>query len=212
MKAQRKIFVGSLALLAAAGLVGCSSGHEASPDRAAAAVVTYEADYPSYESIDDLIENADIVVKGTVVTTRVEELMPEVSQEQDPEINPQAGLEPDEGAQMQPVVETISTVRVSEVLSGDISPGGIIEVAQLRGTVGEITYKESKTETLVSGDSEYLFMLAAHGEGAPYDLLNPAQALYTVDGAEQVTAVGEDGFTDLGTVGELSERIERAAP
>ncbi|MFL3868029.1 hypothetical protein ACWEJZ_28295 [Streptomyces bacillaris] len=167
------------------------------------------ADYPAYDSIDEVIEESDVIIRGTVVGAQGRELLPEASEGDDPAANPQAGVSPEEAAEVDPVIVTVSTVKVAEVLSGPaggVEAGDTVEVSQLGGTVDGVTYKEEQTTHLVKGTTEYVLMLADHGPEAPYDLLNPTQALYTVTPGEKVEAVADAGFGNAGSVGQLAAK------
>ncbi|MFJ7998829.1 hypothetical protein ACIQ7D_17035 [Streptomyces sp. NPDC096310] len=220
----RNLLVTGAAALAAFGVVGCSSdGGSANGSGSAAGsgagssadVVAYHADYPAYDSLDAVIEESDLVVKGTVVGSRVEPMLPETSAGGDPATNPQAGLSPKEiaraeaEAEADPVVVTVSTVKVSQVLAGDAAVGDTVEVSQLGGTYKGVTYKERDTTTLAGGGTEYVLMLADNGTANPYDLLNPEQALYTVGSGGAVKAVSGGGFDHAGTVSRLADRTRR---
>ncbi|WP_298564035.1 hypothetical protein [Streptomyces luteogriseus] len=209
MSALRKALVTGSLVLVPLALVGCSAGtgKDAQAKAESPEAVVYEADYPAYDSLDDIVKTADVIVRGTVVDSRVTESKPEVSTDGDPLTNPQAGLSAEEAAETDPVVITISTVKVSEVLSGPgkVAVGDTVEVSQLGGTLDGVAYEEQSTTTLSKDGTDYVLMLAEHGEAAPYDLLNPEQALYTVEGEEQIEPVTEEGFDDIGTVDELAE-------
>ncbi|WP_019889450.1 hypothetical protein [Streptomyces purpureus] len=209
----RHAVVGGSALLAVLTAAGCSTGGggdrtEGKASAGAPEVIAYEADYPVYDSLDAVVKKADTIVKGTVVSSTVKELMPEVSTEGDPLTNPQAGLSKEEAAEVEPVIITVSKVKVSEVLAGDVKPGDTVEVSQLGGTLGKTTYKEKHTTTLAKNGTEYVLMLADHGS-SPYDLLNPEQALYTVDKGGKLRPATGGGFEDAGTVGRLKDRTAR---
>ncbi|MFJ2213104.1 hypothetical protein ACIQVO_26765 [Streptomyces sp. NPDC101062] len=218
--ATRNILVTGAAALAAFGVVGCSSDGGAANGSGSGAgssadVVAYHADYPAYDSLDAVIGESDLVVRGTVVGSRVEPLLPETSAGGDPATNPQAGLSPKELAQAEaeaeadPVVVTVSTVKVAQVLAGDAVVGDTVEVSQLGGTYKGVTYKERDTTTLARGGTEYVLMLADNGGANPYDLLNPEQALYTVGSGGAVKAVSGGGFDNAGRISQLADRTQR---
>jgi hypothetical protein len=166
---RRLVVLGVVAL----ALAACSSEPE---------VVMSTADYPSYSTPQEIVDAADVVVRGEVTGSRVKEDHPVVSTAGDPTLNPQAGL--DEVPDVPGVVVTISTVRVEEVIKGDVAVGDVIEVAQLGGLYEGVQYLESQTTELEQGPTDYVLLLAAHGPGVPYDLLHPVQAMYTVDAGE----------------------------
>jgi len=184
-----------LVLVAASGLAlaGCSSSPE---------VVSSTADYPSYETPQDIVDAADVVVRGAVTGSRVKEDHPIVSTTGDPSVNPQAGL--DEVTDVPGIVVTISTVRVEEVLKGDVAVGDVIEVAQLGGLYEGVRYVETSTVALEKGSDDYVLLLADHGPGVPYDLLHPVQAMYTVDSGD-LDPVAPDNDVAVDTVDDLAE-------
>ncbi|HWJ84678.1 MAG TPA: hypothetical protein VNR62_04570 [Cellulomonas sp.] len=182
-----------LACVAALVLAGCSSSPR---------VVTSYADYPSYETPQDIVDAADVVVRGVATGSRVLEDKPVVSTTGDPVSNPQAGL--DEVTDVPGVVVTISTVRVEEVIKGDVAVGDVIEVAQLGGLYDGVRYVEAATTTLEKGAEDYVLLLAAHGPGVPYDLLHPVQAMYTVD-ERDLDPVAPDNEVAVDTVDELAD-------
>ncbi|MDM7829964.1 hypothetical protein [Cellulomonas edaphi] len=176
-------------------LAGCSSDPEV--------VVSY-ADYPAYSTPQEIVDAADAVVRGTVTGSRVKEDRPEVSTDGDPSLNPQAGL--DEVPDVPGVVVTISTVRVEEVVKGDVAVGDLIEVAQLGGLYDGVQYVEAATTTLEEG-SDYVLLLAAHGAEVPFDLLHPVQAMYTVDHGD-LDPVAPDNEVAVDTLDELAQLAE----
>ncbi|KNE84100.1 MULTISPECIES: hypothetical protein [Streptomyces] len=212
MSDLRNTLVGGAFVLAALATAGCSSPGGASSGSSAGKApeaVVYEADYPAYDSLDGVIEAADVIVTGEVVDSRVEELLPDEPQGDDPLANPQAGVAEEDRAEIEPVVTTVSTLRVSGVLAGDVRAGDTIEVSQLGGELGGTTYREESTTPLAGDGTEYVLMLADHGDDAPYDLLNPEQALYTVKG-KTVRPVTGEGFGAAGTLDSLGRTVDSA--
>ncbi|MEU1278589.1 hypothetical protein [Streptomyces sp. NPDC005805] len=214
MTKLRHLTAGSAAVLVALAAAGCSGSSgsgsaEAGSTSQKPGVIAYEADYPAFDSLDAIVKEADTIVKGTVIGSTVKELMPEVSTEGDPLTNPQAGLSEEEAGEVEPVVITVSTVKVSEVLAGDVKAGDTVEVSQLGGRLDETTYREEHTTTLAKDGTQYVLMLADHGDSSPYDLLNPEQALYTVGTDGTVQPAAEGGFEEAGTVAGLKDRAAR---
>lgn len=211
MTTSRSALLGGSALLATFALVGCSVDSTGTRAGFEADAVMYAADYPSYDSVDAIVKGSDIIVRGTVVSSEVRKLHPEVSMDTDPVANPQAGVPPEEAVESDPVVVTISTVKVSQTLSGDVRAGDTIKVSQLGGELDGVMYEEEHTTRLSEGDAQYVLMLADHGDGNPYDLLNPEQALYTVGPDQQVTPLADGGFNDIGTVEDLKAEAQAVA-
>jgi uncharacterized lipoprotein YbaY len=159
-------------------LAGCSSDSAAPTEP-----VVYHALYPSYSDSAELLEKADLVIRGVPISSRVEEMFMDVSEGDDPMTNPQAGLSPAEVEQVRKdsaMVVTVFTVRVDEVVKGRASVGSTVEISQLGGTFGGVRYKADATTMLSPDGTDYVLFLADHGSGKPFDLLNPDQAMYTV--------------------------------
>lgn len=167
-------------------LTGCASH----PAAKAPEPVTYKADYPSYDSSDELLSNADLVIKARVDESGSGTLLPQVSDGTDEATNPQAGLSDADVKQWQQesgVVVTISSVIVTEVIKGDVKVGDNLKVSQLGGTVNGVVYQEEHTAMLQAGNRNYVLALKQHGDD-PADLLNPAQAMYDVGSGDTLTS------------------------
>jgi hypothetical protein len=191
MKATALASVGLLCLSA------CTTSNESFE------TVSYAADYPVFDSVEDLTESADLVITGTVIDSETRLLYPEISDSTDPLVNPWAGASQEEMEEQRiegAVVTTVSTVQVEAVIKGDAQVGDTIEVSQLGGTVQEKVNGRTKQTTYVAQDTTLLddvssdtvlLMLNEHDQD-PYDLLNPVQALYEVDADQSVEAVSSD--------------------
>ncbi|KOV89514.1 hypothetical protein [Streptomyces sp. NRRL B-3648] len=218
MNARRNVLVAGTAVLAAFAAVGCSAENSSHAAKAAAGpdTVTYHADYPAYSSLDDVLKTSDAVVEGTVVGTRVQKVLPDAPAGDNPATNPQAGLSPVEAkaarkaAEENPVIVTVSKVKVTRALAGKVAVGDTIEVSQLGGTYHGVAYQDEDTTLLAKGGQRYVLMLAAHGKN-PYDLLNPEQALYSVKADGTVKAVSVNGFDGAGKVDQLAAKAGRIA-
>lgn len=200
MRAITRYPLAAAALAASLLLGGCASDGAHAED-----VVEYQADYADFASLEEAVAASGAVVTGSVVASRTVEVFPDAPTGDDPVANPQAGVKGKDVAKIPGVVTTVLTVEVSEVLAGDVAVGDRIEVSQLGGTVDGVTYRERHTTALADGGS-YLLLLADHGPGVPYDVINPAQGIYTVSG-DAATAVSPEGFADvsLSSVSRLTE-------
>jgi hypothetical protein len=186
------------------------SGCSAQPATDDATVVEYSFDYPVYDNAEQIIGSADVIVRGMAVASRAEWLYPETSTETDPLLNPQAGLPADEVAQWRQdaaVAVTVSTLEVTEVLKGEVEVGERVEVSQVGGTLDGVTYTEQHTTALPADGSEFVLLLADHGAGQPYDLLNPEQALYEAHGAAPLEAVAADAPLDNETTKDIKAEV-----
>jgi len=193
------LVIGLLAAGTAAALSGC--GAPATSSAKPAALVQFSADYPASSSAKQIVGKSDLVVRVRPVASRVEKLLPDRSDSTDPLVNPQAGVPADEVAQADPVVVTVSTVKVVDVVKGAAQPGDVIEVSQLGGLLDGVRYVDTETTTLsATAADDYVLMLAAHGAGKPYDLLNPVQGMYTVNSAGVLSPVRTEGALSVGSL------------
>jgi hypothetical protein len=196
------------AALTGAALTGCATTSTEKPT-----VVTYHAAYPAFATGADLLKAADLVIRGTALTSRMAKLYPDAASGIDPLTNPQAGVQPEEVAQAREesaVVVTISTVRVDETIKGAAGVGDTIEVSQLGGSLDGVRYESADTTILSPGNGVgYLLFLAAHDRGKPYDLLNPEQAMYIVGADGSLTPAhgnGSRGIRDMWTLRSAAAR------
>jgi hypothetical protein len=151
-------------------LSGCASGSAGEPKE-----VLYNASYPAFATVVDLDKAADLVIKGTIVSSVVTELniviAPTGKEADDPRLNPGG---PVDGSPL--VVYTVHTVRVTQMLKGKATVGSTIEVKELGGTLGETKYRTTEGIALNDGAS-YVMYLATYPT-SPAVLLNPIQAAY----------------------------------
>jgi hypothetical protein len=150
-------------------LSGCASGRAGELQE-----VLYNASYPEFAKVGDLDKAADLVIRGTIVSSVVTELSvaiaPTGKEADDPRLNPGG---PVDGSAL---VYTVHTVRVSQTLKGKATVGSTIEVKELGGTLGETKYRTLKGIALNDGAS-YVMYLATYPT-SPASLLNPIQAAY----------------------------------
>lgn len=152
---RRALVTGVVAALAVvgAGLAGGLLQGPAAPPPA--------ADWPIYGSLAALAERADLVVEGTVLDARREDI--------DIELGAGETIEPSE----------VYRVEVAQAYLGAASSGDVVEVAVM-APAGRPT----EEPRLTVGDT-YVLFLAESFEGQPRHLLNPFEAVYRVadDGA-----------------------------
>jgi len=212
MRSIRPAVVAVSATLSLALLGACSGGSSGGSTAATEAqVVSYHAAYPSYSSPADLLDTANLVVRGVPQSSHTKQGFMDVSDDSDPNTNPQAGLSSDkveEARQDSAIVVTVSTVRVDEVIKGDAKVGDTIEVSQLGGSLDGTKYNDPET-TLLSKDSPYVLFLAEH-KNAPYDLLNPEQGMYTASSDGQLAPVSKDNSLEIGSVRTLKNAAKAA--
>lgn len=194
MRSTRTGVLLALGFAALAPLAGCAAS-ESSPSTASPTTIVYEADYPEFGSLEEAVAAADLIITGSVIEQKTVEVYPETSTDDDPLTNPQAGVPAEEVAKIPPVITTELSIRVDTVIQGSVAVGDVIKVSQLGGRLGGVTYTEKNT-TALKTDRTYALFLAAHGDGIPYDLINPAQGIYSVSGST-LTPANPQGFKDV---------------
>jgi hypothetical protein len=142
--------------------------------------VEYHADWPSYESVEQLYARADLVVVATVrdgVATRELKISSD-------------GSDAD--------VFTVAGASVVRAFKGDAKTGASVTVKQLGGEYQGVKY------TVDDGDTAYLrpgvtyvLFLATFPDfpGVPPSLLNPTQAQYELDGSGRPTSLAGNPIT-----------------
>ena len=152
------------------------------------------ADYPRYDDATHLVARADVIIRGTATASRDYDSYPMTSTETDPAINPQAGVPPEEVAQIPPIPATALTVRVTEVIKGDVEQGEVLEVNQNQCTARPLP---------TGPGTDYVLVLSAYGPGVPLSQLNDDQAAWQVASGGDLVPVspgndlGVDSISDL---------------
>lgn len=141
-------------VVAGGALAGCATGTGASPGctPGATEAVAYAPSYPVYGSVAALVDTAELVVEATVASSTV--------------------------GSVGGTVETVYAVRVEEVLKGDATTGGTIEVAELGGIFECVRHTTTYGVELDEG-ATYLLFLTTAGDG-PMRLVNPVEGTFPV--------------------------------
>ena len=138
------------------------------------ATVIYDPDYPQYASLDQLAKQADLVIRATMTSSRVEELNKAVAPpSDDPAANPGGDVPTDS------LVYTIYTFAISDCYKGCESSGDTVEVSQLGGVLNGVNYVFSDGDQFKTNKKYILFLNTF--TGLPAVLLNPEQAAYSGD-------------------------------
>ncbi len=187
-------------LLAIFALTACAS-NGGTADRAATAgptdaTVVYHTDYPVYGNVDSLYKRADLVVEVVVRDApAVRQMYPNRKvngpRVNDPKVNPRAGTAAQPTGD--PLITTVFRAKLTRVHKGSAKVGDTVEVKQLGGRYGGITYHAEGTTMLRQGRS-YLLFLAVFPD-APASLLNPEQGQYPLDGRGRPTRLGANPVT-----------------
>ncbi|GAA1856889.1 hypothetical protein [Asanoa iriomotensis] len=139
--------------------------------------VVYEGDYPSYETVADLMAKADLVIEATVAEPRVDVLYPSGDGGTDPRADPQAGAPEAAPPADSGIVITVWSAAVTRVHKG--TPGLLVDVQQMGGERDGVVYEQPSAVHFEDG-ATYLLFLATFPD-APAALLNPYQAVYLVE-------------------------------
>lgn len=200
---MRKFTLAAAALAAGAlsiALAGCATVETAGAS----------ADYPAYDTLEDASGAADLIVAGEYVSSKVELLYPSVVETGDETTNPQQGVATEDiDLDEMAVVTTVSELRVTEVLKGDVSVGDSIRVSQLGGTFDDVKYEEESTTLLSTIEApSVIVFLNDLGDGT-FDLINPQQGLYTKHGDRIAPVVAENSPFMISSVDEIQEAVSR---
>lgn len=146
-----------------------------------------QGDYPYYSDVQSITDAADVIIVGEVIESgNVQDLM----------VDQTPGRENKE-----PITYTLSTVRVTEVISGNVQVGDIITVKQ----IGDHQNFPEATLNEIDGylkDGQEALMFLAEYENSPYSAVNQAQGLVEVmDNGELYSASKYSlwGYNDTAT-------------
>jgi hypothetical protein len=189
---------------------GCSS----TPDDQA---VIIESEYQVYDSVEDLWQEADLVVEATVGPDRsVTRLRPEILGADHPDYNnpaadPLAGLTPEERAlaeaelrEHEGEVYTVFDVRITQVWQGNASVGETFQVKQPGGRLAGVDYIAAE-EVALEADGGYLLFLKVY-DSSPAMMLNPQQAQYRLGSGAPVALAENHVEVTLGDLERLADQ------
>lgn len=156
--------------------------------------VTYQFDYPAYSDLAQLCQAASTVVVGTPISTAV---MPvdilSSDQGDSAEENPALGAEQPPSDSV--LIETVTTLRVDEVISGDeVEPGDMVRIGQPGGVYGGVEYVSEQQYPTREGETHLLFLETF--PDAPASLLNPGQAGFAVSGDGTISPESASSLAD----------------
>ena len=159
---MRFLAVATVATLALVVAGACASGPE---------VVYYHGDFPRYESVSELYDRANLVVRARITDGT--------------EVRPIKIGSADDTT----LVYTVYRAEVQRVFKGR-STGPVVEVKLMGGAHDGVKYIADGTIDLTPGQT-YLLFLETYAD-APASLLNPAQSQYVVGPSGLVTSVGDN--------------------
>ena len=146
-----------------------------------------QGDYPYYSDVQSITDAADVIIVGEVIESgNVQDLMV---------------VQPPGKEDKEPITYTLSTVRVTEVISGNVQVGDIIAVKQ----IGDHQNFPEATLNEIDGylkDGQEALMFLAKYENSPYSAVNQTQGLVEVmDNGELYSASKYSlwGYNDTAT-------------
>lgn len=195
-------------LACALGLVGCGVQSGPTPatgeSTSAGAHRTFMAPVQEYETPAALLDDADVVVQGVVLESRVEQrdLLDLEGREDDP-AHPQHGVSDEEVERLraaQLIVQTVYRLEVTQAHDPGQVVGDTIEVVANGGMYAGTEYSWSGVPELAEG-REYVLLLFTGYNGAepdgPPSLLNSPQAAYLVGSGGTLSQVLQEDYPEL---------------
>ena len=176
---MKKILLGIMLVLSISilCLTGCSTKSETALNSESSSnkesvsnqnVTKIHFDYPVYNDVDTLSNDAKIIVTGSIIKDSVTR-----------EININAGENRDKAPTN--FIYTISELKVEKVLKGDVKVGDILEIKQAGGTDTNKTTLVEGAKYLRTDDRGLFFLSEKYVFDIPYDMINPDQGFVQFD-------------------------------
>ena len=177
---MKKIIAGLLiAVLAIAGIGIGYKINQVDASEEETSVTVLQADYPQYNTAEELVGSSDLIFTGTVKS--IEYQMIDVSTDKEPDED--TGFVDDEE-----MPYTLYTIDVDKVYKGSIESSTII-VKRAGGNFGSDEYVVENASEIAKG-KKYLFVTETYEDTYP-SLLNADQSSYDMD-APQTIMDGEE--------------------
>lgn len=158
-------------------------GKESNISKNKGTVTVIHADYPCYNTAQELVDSADLVFTGSVENITYEELDIKTESEDD-------SLTGFVAAQNIPY--TIYEIKIKDVYKGDADDDTIC-IKQPGGQIDDNTYILEGISVISQGET-YLFLAETYENTYP-SLLNATQALYNMNTPEVVNEQGDGTIT-----------------
>ena len=152
---------------------------------AACRAVAIDADYPTYDSAQDLVDQADLIFSGRLEEISYEVLDVRTEKEKDSEV----GLSESQG-----LPYTIYKIRVEEIYKGS-SDETYISIKCLGGEVNNVEYV-SEEKIVLKEDTSYLFLTKTYENTYP-SLLNITQSTYDMNNPSMVSEEVDITLSDI---------------
>ena len=172
---SKLLVAGAVVAVLVVGMSGCAPPQPLETPGQDHDTVSYLAEYPSYSTIADLNERADLVVRGVVLSSELKEIeiVPQPIDEED------ARLRPDLDQHVRSYVYTVYTMKVEDCYKGCATAGDTVEVKLSGGgTLGGVEYVSDDPK--LQANQAYVLFLETYPEltEMPASLLNPTQAVF----------------------------------
>ena len=214
MKRCLTIFViaGAVSVSGCGGYAASTGGTQATSTQSAeptsTGTATMAVDYPAYEDLTDLVDESKVVVQAVVVKSRVEKLDKLSAAEQGSTADPQSSLPSGTVDDIPATPGTLSTLRVTQVLLGDLSVGDKVDVLQTGGVSDGVKFVDPEQNILVPGQPETLMFLEKFDSSPWYLLLNSTQATYTVLPDGKLKTDNKNNKLDITKIEQVKEKIK----
>lgn len=214
LKTSSSIAVVLVAALLSLG--GCSQDAAVTEPTGDDSTAHLYAVYPEFDDLNDMVYEADAIIAVEFVSVRTDVIYPELGGGDDPATNPQAGVDPAEIDMTElGVPVTISTVKVTSSLKGELSAGELLEVSQVGGPMEGVQYVEDQTLLLgdiANADSLMLFV-NIHDDGSA-DLVSASSGVLVVEEGDELreacTSDDHCGEQMATTVQEVRQAVEES--
>lgn len=163
-------------LLAGCGTAEPSKEGSAATETAKKEVVLMDASFPTYNNIDELANQADLIIEGKILKSsfKLINIAEEPADPNDEKLNPGGDI-----SDSPAIPYTIYDVEVQKNYKGKAAEKEIIQVKQVGGEDQKHTFKVEDSEELKTNENYVMFL--ATFENSPASLLNPVQGSYTVE-------------------------------
>jgi len=138
------------------------------------------ADYPFYNSVDELGNRSSDIIKGKVLKSEVEKLDLRLNNNStNPKLDPSYGSEPSTEEESM-FVCTVYEVKVTDVIKGDLKKNDIIKVKEMGGLFEGNNYVYDGVKYMEPKKDYILFLEGYNNPDIPYSTLNPSQGFMEV--------------------------------
>ena len=157
---MKKIFVVTLVLL----LVACNQS----------IYREYHTDYPYYQTFEDMMDKADSIFEGEVLTSAAYSIDLNAG---DDFMKP---LHDNEQPANDDFVYTVYEINVLTVYKGELDINARIKIKVLGGVVGNDVYTDLKSVRFEDGNKFMFLTVSFTNELMPWSLINPEQGYYQI--------------------------------